>query len=188
MSNSAVQQRCATGAWLTALGLCTIFGCNRLQESDTGQSASQVLANASLVVGGVSEYNEFLSQHRGDVVLVDFWATWCVPCIKQFPHTVELHREYHGRGLAVLSVSLNEPKEQQQVAEFLTRHDAAFENLLSEYGGGTNAIEAFDLPGPVPCYRIYDRAGKLRHEFSVDPRAERQFTPEDVAAAVQELL
>jgi hypothetical protein len=50
------------------------------------------------------------------------------------------------------------------------------------------AIKGFGLPGPIPYYRLYDSAGVLRREFHVDPRAERQFTPEDIEAAVRELL
>ena len=63
-----------------------------------------------------------------------------------------------------------------------------FDNLLSSYGSPVEANTAFNLPGPIPCYRVYDRAGKLRHEFALDPRAERQFTIADVEDAIQELL
>jgi hypothetical protein len=99
-----------------------------------------------------------------------------------------LHRKYAERGLAVVSVSLDEPDAEPQVREFLRRNGATFDNLLSEYGGGVKAIEAFGLSGAVPCYRVYDRSGELRHEFVVDPRAPRQFGPADIEAAVLELL
>ena len=49
-------------------------------------------------------FDALVEQRRGEVVLVDFWATWCIPCVQQFPHTVDLHRKYAGRGLAVISV------------------------------------------------------------------------------------
>jgi thiol-disulfide isomerase/thioredoxin len=142
----------------------------------------------SVRVANIDEYRATLAKHRGKVVLVDFWATWCPSCVEQFPHTVELHRKYAGRGLAVVSVSLDEPDAEPQVREFLRRNGATFDNLLSAYGGGVKSIEAFDLSGAVPCYRVYDRAGELRHEFSVDPRAPRQFGPADIEAAVVELL
>jgi thiol-disulfide isomerase/thioredoxin len=142
----------------------------------------------SLRVTDARGYGETLAKLRGKVVLVDFWATWCAPCVEQFPHTVELHRKYQDTGLAVVGVSLNTPEEEPQVREFLERHEAGFENLLSNYASGVKAVAAFALPGPIPCYRVYDRSGELRGEFVVDPRAARQFTPDDIEAAVVELL
>jgi thiol-disulfide isomerase/thioredoxin len=166
-----------------------LAGCNDSPApSAEGTQAEQAAAAVSLRVADADEYQRQLDTHRGQVVLVDFWATWCMPCVQQFPHTVELAHEYQPRGLAVMTVSMNEPEEEPDVLEFLKRHDADVDNLLSKYGGGSEAIEAFGLPGSVPCYRVYDRHGALRHEFSVDPLAEEQFTPDDIARAIEELL
>ena len=180
-----------TLAWALLAGwaIVAIAGCGQSAidaEVDTAPQLAQ--PPISLLVTGVEGYHETLARLRGKVVLVDFWATWCAPCIEQFPHTVALGRKYRDRGLAVISMSLNEPADLPQVQEFLARHNAHFDNLLSNYDSGVKAIQAFDLPGPVPCYRLYDRSGVLRREFVVDPRAQRQFTPEDVEAAVLELL
>jgi thiol-disulfide isomerase/thioredoxin len=131
---------------------------------------------------------EVLDKHRGKVVLVDFWATWCGPCMEQFPHTVELAEKLRERGLSVVSVSMNSPSAEPQVREFLEKQGAGFDNLLSSYGSPVTATQEFGLPGPVPCYRVYDREGKLHREFAIDPRAARQFTTADVDAAVRELL
>src|SRR5262245_11442667 len=46
-----------------------------------------------------------VSQHRGKVVLVDFWATWCVPCLQEMPDLVRLYHRYHAEGLEVVGVS-----------------------------------------------------------------------------------
>jgi thiol-disulfide isomerase/thioredoxin len=122
-----------------------------------------------LVEGNSQTLASMLVKHRGKVVLVDFWATWCGPCVKQFPHLIELSSKRRDAGLAVVSVSMNEPKEREAVLAFLKRQKADFDNLLPEYGAGSRFLEAFDLRGDVPFYKLYDSQGVLRYTFSDDP-------------------
>ena len=49
-----------------------------------------------------------LSSYRGKVVLLDFWATWCVPCREEIPHFVDLQRKYGDRGLEIIGVSMDD--------------------------------------------------------------------------------
>jgi thiol-disulfide isomerase/thioredoxin len=188
--NNRTRPRAKRPAALLCLSvLALVGGCAQPEQPHVSVAADTPAAPPVLLqVAGADEYQQTLEKLRGKVVLVDFWATWCAPCVKQFPHTVSLERKYNDRGLAVISVSLNEPSEEAQVREFLEGQGAGFDNLLSKYGGGSEAIDAFELPGPVPCYRVYDRAGELRHEFAVDPSAERQFTADDIEAAMKGLL
>jgi thiol-disulfide isomerase/thioredoxin len=131
---------------------------------------------------------ETIASHHGKVVLVDFWATWCGPCVEQFPHTVELAEKFRERGLAVISVSMDTPTAEPEVRAFLEQQNARFDNLLSSYESPVTATREFGLPGPVPCYRVYDREGRMHREFAVDPRAAKQFTTADIQAAVEDLL
>ncbi len=186
--NSGAGPRSTAAVALFLVWSVAHFGCAEPDQLNREQAAEAVAPAISVRVADADEYQQTLSKLRGKVVLVDFWATWCAPCVKQFPHTVGLQRKYKDRGLAAISVSLDDPSEEPQVRDFLQKQDARFDNLLSKYGAGTESIDAFALPGPVPCYRVYDRAGELRHEFAVDPSAERQFTPADIEAAVTELL
>jgi thiol-disulfide isomerase/thioredoxin len=160
----------------------------RAEPQAVGGAVSDAAPVVSVRVTDAVGLQEVLAKHRGKVVLVDFWATWCGPCVEQFPHTVELAGKFGERGLAVVSVSIDNPSAEPQVRAFLEQQEARFDNLLSSYGSPVGATKAFDLPGPVPCYRVYDRAGKLHREFAVDPRAERQFTTADIDAAIAEVL
>jgi len=144
-----------------------------------GNGPPPATAGVALEVIAPAALRDVVARERGKVVLVDFWATWCVPCVKGFPHTVELYRDYGPRGLSVISMSLDDPSERGRVLEFLKRVGATFPNYLSAAGGGTASVEALGIEG-VPHYRIYDREGRVAKDFSVDPAAERQYAPEDI--------
>jgi thiol-disulfide isomerase/thioredoxin len=51
-----------------------------------------------------------LAKLRGKVVLVDFWATWCAPCMEEVPDVVKAYKEYHGQGLEIVGISLDQDK------------------------------------------------------------------------------
>jgi thiol-disulfide isomerase/thioredoxin len=130
--------------------------------------------------------DQALAKHRGQVVLVDFWATWCGPCLELFPHTVELHRRFGDRGLAVITVSLDEPRNRPAVRKFLSDHAATTENYLAVYGVGPAAFTALGInDGALPHVRVYDRQGKLRRTFVSGGRS---VDPKQVERAVEETL
>jgi thiol-disulfide isomerase/thioredoxin len=145
----------------------------------------------SLEVANRADYDALIDGHHGQVVLVDFWATWCAPCLAQLPHTLELARRHQGEGLALITVCMDEPAEQPRAEKTLLARggDNSATHLMSADGGGPQAMEAFEIAsGALPHYKLYDRTGKLRRTFDLDPLAEKQFTAEDIDAAVIELL
>jgi thiol-disulfide isomerase/thioredoxin len=160
------------------VAVCSLpLGCSHSDSenpSDKATPSGSVAATAkadtrqvTLSVAGRADYDALLDSLRGKVVLVDFWATWCGPCVKQFPHTVELYQQSDPDQLAVVSVSMDDPEDEEKVLEFLQARGASFHNLLSEYGISAEGFEAFEIDdGAVPHYKIYDRSGKLRHTAS----------------------
>ena len=139
-----------------------------------------------------AKFADVVAQHRGNVVLVDFWATWCSPCVKLFPHAVELHRKGAGRGLVVVSVSLDDLKDEPQVRKFLETQRAAFDNYIASDGGSAEVWDALGLKSNLPQLKLFDRSGKLRHHFPESatkfPASDTKVTPADLDRAVEALL
>jgi thiol-disulfide isomerase/thioredoxin len=143
------------------------------------------LGAVDLRTGDEAELAAAIRSHQGSMVLVDFWATWCLPCVELFPHTVALDRNFGDRGLVVIGVSFDLPESEPEVRRFLAEKGATFQNFLSPYGVSPKAFEAFEIPGgALPCVRIYDRDGQVRKTFG----AGDTFSPEDIDRAVQQLL
>jgi thiol-disulfide isomerase/thioredoxin len=127
-----------------------------------------------------------LAAHRGEVVLVDFWATWCAPCLADFPELVQLHHALAPRGLAVVSISVDDPAEKDgKVRRFLGQHRPGFETLILDVPVIDDFMAAVDADwtGAVPAVFLYDRRGALRHAFfGVTPAEEIEQTAKTLLA------
>jgi len=108
-----------------------------------------------------------LSDLRGKVVMVNFWATWCPPCRKEMPDLQALYDKYKDRGFMVLSIS---DEEAAKVGPFIAERKISYPVLLDL---GRKVNEAFVVEG-IPKSFVYDREGKLVAQ-SIDMRTRAQF-------------
>jgi thiol-disulfide isomerase/thioredoxin len=124
-----------------------------------------------------------LSELKGKVVLVDFWATWCPPCREQAPRLAALRTKYQSKGLEIVGLNLDPPNDKALVMKFIK--DAGINYPVGQ--GGRLFADAFlsgteDETGeaPIPQLFVFGRDGRLLEHF-VGNRPEH-------AAALEQLI
>ena len=116
----------------------------------------------SVELAGAAAIKE-LRAPGGKVRLVNFWATWCGPCVAEFPELVEIFRMYRGREFEFVTVSANYPDEKAEVLKFLTKHHASMKNLLWNSNDKNALVEAFEpkWQGGLPFTMLLGPKGEV---------------------------
>ncbi len=96
-----------------------------------------------------------LSELRGKVVFLNFWATWCPPCIEEMPAMEKLHQEFGQEGLIILAVNFQERLD--RVKQFFSEHNLTFTGLLDSDGKVAEMYQAWALPVSV----IINKRGEI---------------------------
>jgi thiol-disulfide isomerase/thioredoxin len=118
-----------------------------------------------------------LSQLRGKVVLVNFWATWCPPCRKEMPDLDAIAHKFADQGLIVLSIT---DENIAKVTAYILGHGVDYPILIDT---DRKANEAFHIEG-IPQSFVFNRQGKLVAQ-SIDMRTEKQFLQMLATAGIQ---
>jgi thiol-disulfide isomerase/thioredoxin len=119
-----------------------------------------------------------VAANKGKVVVLNLWATWCGPCVEEFPDLVKLSNNYRNKGVVVIGGSLDEPEDKQKVVDFLQKQKAAFPVIMRKAGVEPEAfVDPVDKkwPGAIPVTYVFDRNGKQVGESMVGHRTYAQF-------------
>ena len=116
------------------------------------------------VVRGLEGGDFSSSELDGRIVLLDFWATWCPPCIKDLPRLTQLHERYTDRGVSVVSVSIDEgDKAAKKVAKMVRKRKATHPVYLDS--ADSSAWSAY-LVRVVPAQFLIDGSGNVVAQWS----------------------
>jgi cytochrome c biogenesis protein CcmG, thiol:disulfide interchange protein DsbE len=111
-----------------------------------------------------------LRELRGEVVLLNVWATWCFPCRREMPALEQLHRDWSGNGLRVVAVSIDAATAARDIRDFVAEHDLTFDIV---HDPAQDITQAFQTIG-VPETFLIDADGRLRRHWigRIDPHSE----------------
>lgn len=157
MRSGTVATRRLIGAWCTVGVLVVLLsGCGTRTSSTPLPPAAPVVQPATIdeLVGAVRAPGARL-------VLLNVWATWCVPCREEFPDMVRVGREYHDRGLRLVLVSGDFDSELPAVHRFLADHGVDFLTYIKQ-GDDMHFIDGIDprWSGALPATVLYDGGGR----------------------------
>jgi thiol-disulfide isomerase/thioredoxin len=111
-----------------------------------------------LVLKDLSGSERSLSDYSGRIVVVNFWATWCVPCVAEMPLLASIQDRYATNGVQVIGASADQPKTQKEIPRFIGKLKINFPVWV---GATTSHMQALGLGDALPATAIIDRDGKI---------------------------
>ena len=127
-----------------------------------GEGAPDPVSQASeAVLRDLQGDERRISDWRGKVVLVNFWATWCAPCLREIPALQQARKEFGPRGFEVVGIAIDR---QEAVRRFAEEHQIEYPVLDGEHTGMALMPLLGNDPGGLPFSVIFDRDGKIGYK------------------------
>ncbi len=146
------------------------IGCPLRRSGDKADAQAEERALASepvlLQPAGPAELKRLRANEGGPLTLVNFWATWCGPCISEFPELLKTFRTFRSRGLDLVTISVDVPEARPSVIKWLEERHASNHNFIFATDDTTGLQQAFDpaLPSSVPFTLLLGPSGDVRFQ------------------------
>jgi len=160
-----------------------LFACSGKNNPAFNGNAAKGSAKYLMVEADVVTVKKAIAEKKGKIVLLNMWATWCRPCVEEFPYIITLYNKYKDKGLDVITISFD--FEAPVAISFLEKQKADFTNFLKnpqqDENDFINGIDE-EWMGAIPATWLYDRNGGSQF-FEMG-----RFNPEELENKIIELL
>jgi thiol-disulfide isomerase/thioredoxin len=126
-----------------------------------------------------SDKSHDISEWRGKILIINFWATWCPPCKKEIPEFIELQNQYSAQGLQFIGIAL---EDKESVSEYMKTVNFNYPVLIAEDQGIALAFKLGDHSGTVPFTIVVDQEGQIIY------RHQGNFSKEQILDVITPLL
>jgi peroxiredoxin len=143
------------------------FGCQINRSTEMVAVAIPVKASVvddSVTLLKPAEFKKLKEDAKDKVLVINFWATWCAPCVAEFPEFVKLDAEYRSKGVKIIAISTDEKSDlKDAVIPFLKKQKAEFPSYLSDAEDPQELIDVVDKnwSGALPATFVFDKTGKM---------------------------
>lgn len=144
-----------------------VFGCSVkwAEKKEWMDKAKDEWAKEPVSVSLIDEagIKDLVKNNSDKLRLINIWATWCGPCVKEFPSFIEMNRMYRGRDFEFISISADKPEIKDKVLKFLQKQQASGTNYIFSLDDKYKLIEAIDpaWQGALPYTLLVEPGGKI---------------------------
>ena len=138
-----------------------LFALRRWRDGAGGDGPGMAEASAAFFATTLPDpagVPQGFSQWKGQVIVANFWATWCVPCREEMPHFVKMQEQYGKRGLTFVGIAIDKP---ERVSRFAAEIGVNYPLLVGDMSVFELARKAGNLGDLLPYTVIFDRTGKI---------------------------
>jgi thiol-disulfide isomerase/thioredoxin len=154
-----------------------VFGCSIkwAEKSSWIDKAKEAWAKEPVSIDTINDagIRDLVQNHTDKLMLINVWATWCGPCVTEFPEFISMNRMYRKRDFEFISISADELGKKDKALQFLQKQQASAKNYIFSGDSKYKLIEAIDpkWPGALPYTMLVEPGGKIvfAKEGIIDP-------------------
>lgn len=115
-----------------------------------------------------------LKDLKGNIVYIDVWATWCVPCIKEIPYLQKIEKDFHNKNIVFVSISMDKPQDKQKWLDFIQEKQLSGVQLIADNAFDSDFAKKYRITG-IPRFILIDTEGKIITADAPRPSSEKLY-------------